>query len=96
MGALSARADSPIPLFPVPRRARHVATYVQSKPKGRLKRVLQLMRALQSGPPSTPDELALRFGVSRRTVFRDLELLTEAGISNTYNRSTGTYSMRLD
>lgn len=73
-----------------------MATYVRSSPKGRLKRVLQLMRALQRGQPRTAEELACLLSVSRRTVFRDLELLAEAGISYTYNRSTGTYSIHLD
>ena len=54
------------------------------------------MRALQSGQPGTPDELACLFGVSRRTLFRDLEVLAEAGMSCTYDSSTGRYSIHLD
>ncbi len=72
-------------------------TAVQSRTMSRrVTRLLRLMRALQSGQPGTPDELARFFGVSRRTLFRDLEVLAEAGIRCTYDSSTGRYSIRLD
>ena len=85
------------PSTALPKRAREVPTNVQSRPKSRrVTRVLQLMRALQTGQPGTPDELACLFGVSRRTLFRDLEVLAEAGMSCTYDGSTGRYSIHLD
>ena len=41
----------------------------------RIERLLKLIRALESGPARSADELAELADVSRRTIFRDLELL---------------------
>ena len=58
----------------------------------RVERLLKLVQALQSGRTLTVDELAEMIGVSRRTVFRDLDVLSRAGISYTFDRTTKRYS----
>jgi len=58
----------------------------------RVDRLLRLILALQSGRPTTVDELAEIIGVSRRTIFRDLETLSEAGLPFEYDRTTHRYS----
>lgn len=59
---------------------------------GRVERLLGLIQALQSGRPSTAEELAASLGVKRRTLFRDLKVLTGAGLPFEYDRKTKTYS----
>lgn len=46
----------------------------------RLHRVLRLLTLLQSGEPLTVAELMAELNVSRRTVFRDLDALRDAGV----------------
>ncbi|MBU0717294.1 MAG: WYL domain-containing protein, partial [Planctomycetes bacterium] len=58
----------------------------------RLERLLKIIQALQTGRSQATDELAKSIGVSRRTVFRDLELLREAGLPYTYDHETRRYS----
>ncbi|MCH9021221.1 MAG: transcriptional regulator [Planctomycetes bacterium] len=57
----------------------------------RLQRVLRLMTVLQSERPHRPDELAKKMNVSRRTFFRDLEMLTKAGIPYNYDSKRDGY-----
>ncbi len=73
-----------------------MATFARSSPKARLKRLLRLIGILRSAEPKTAEELARLLGVSRRTVFRDLDLLSEAGIPYEYNRVTGARSLTSD
>lgn len=58
----------------------------------RIERLLELIQVLQSGRSHTVEDLAKHVGVSRRTVFRDLELLARAGIRYAYDRETKRYS----
>lgn len=58
----------------------------------RVERLLALIQALQSGRALTAEDLAQQLSVSRRTVFRDLELLAEAGIPYEYDRASKRYS----
>lgn len=58
----------------------------------RIERLLALIQELQSGRAVTIDDLAKAAGVSRRTIFRDLDLLARAGIPYTYDRATRRYS----
>jgi predicted DNA-binding transcriptional regulator YafY len=44
-----------------------------------LKRTLALIRALRLGQ-NTVDQLAVRFGVTTRTIRRDLDALTDVGV----------------
>ena len=46
----------------------------------RVRRLLQMMLLLHEGRGTSGDELARRFGVSRRTIFRDVQLLRDTGI----------------
>jgi predicted DNA-binding transcriptional regulator YafY len=58
----------------------------------RIQRLLKLMQALQSGHSASVEGLARLAGVSRRTVFRDIELLSRAGIPYSFDRVTKKYS----
>lgn len=60
----------------------------------RLTRLLNLVSALQSGKGINADGLAETCGISRRTVFRDIESLKSAGVPIDYNNSNKQY--RLD
>ena len=57
----------------------------------RIERLLKLIQALQAGRANTVKGLAALVGVSRRTVFRDLELLSRAGIHYTFDRHSRRY-----
>jgi len=61
---------------------------VQTK---RVERLLRLIQTLQSGRAVTIDEMAVSVGVSRRTVFRDLEVLTRAGLAFDFDRASKRY-----
>ncbi len=58
----------------------------------RLERLLKLLQSLQSKDWSTVEDLAIAAGVSRRTVFRDLEVLASAGIPFRYDHVTRRYA----
>lgn len=55
----------------------------------RTERLFALILLLQNRPNMTSRELAEHFGVSRRTVFRDLRALTESGVPLTYAEGGG-------
>jgi len=55
----------------------------------RLSRIIHLLTLLQSGVRVTPGDLATRLNVSKRTVYRDLEVLRDAGVDITYQRGHG-------
>ena len=59
----------------------------------RLKRLVQLIAVLRGGRRLRPDDLAEVLGVSRRTLFRDLELLEEAGMPYRFERHEGGYAI---
>lgn len=46
----------------------------------RLVRVIRLMQFIQDGSTHSRDNLARRLGVSRRTLYRDLHVLKQAGV----------------
>lgn len=58
----------------------------------RIERLLKLIQCLQSGRAQAVDDLVELIGVSRRTIFRDLDLLTRAGIPYTFDRARKRYS----
>ena len=58
----------------------------------RISRLLKLLQILQSGEPLTVEEMGERVGVSRRTAFRDLSLLNQAGLRFDYDRDSKRYS----
>jgi len=49
-------------------------------PSKRLPRLIRLLTTIQTDPNQGPDELAEAMGVSRRTLFRDISTLNEAGV----------------
>lgn len=55
----------------------------------RVQRLLRLITVLQSGRARSVAELEAEFGISRRTVFRDLEMLQSAGIPCYYQPERG-------
>jgi len=55
----------------------------------RIHRLLRLVTILQGGTPLSAVELAERLGISRRTLFRDLEALREAGIPYKFDPERG-------
>lgn len=60
---------------------------------GRHVRALRLLTCLQTGEEFNTKELADRLKVSRRTIFRDLKLLREAGIHAFYDEAKGTFRL---
>ncbi|WP_437223557.1 helix-turn-helix transcriptional regulator [Planctomicrobium sp. SH661] len=52
---------------------------------GKIRRLLQLLERLQSGRTHSTAELASSCGVSKRTVFRDIKTLQDAGIQILYD-----------
>jgi len=60
---------------------------------GRLHRVLKIITILQGRRFFNADELARQCGVSRRTVYRDLNMIEKAGIPFFYDRDTGGYQI---
>lgn len=62
----------------------------------RVQRVLNLLTLLLSGRAFTVDRLAEQLDVTRRTVFRDLSVLEQAGVPFEYDRSAKRYKLRRD
>lgn len=59
----------------------------------RLGRLLRLLQLLSSGVRRNIDEFSQILGVSRRTVFRDLEALQESGIQIQYDFGSRSYQI---
>jgi len=57
----------------------------------RISRILRLISLLRSRRYYTADEIAERLEVSKRTVYRDLNVLEQAGIPYYYDADTGGY-----
>lgn len=55
----------------------------------RTERLFSLVLLLQTRPSMTSRDLAKHFGVSRRTIFRDLRALSESGVPLTYAEGGG-------
>ena len=62
----------------------------------RISRIVQLLCALQSGQCYSPDELVKTMGVSRRTVFRDLQELSAIGVPYYFDNEAGGYRVDPD
>jgi len=60
---------------------------------GRLHRVLKIITLLEGRRFYNAGELARECGVSRRTVYRDLNMIEKAGIPFFYDRETGGYQI---
>ena len=59
--------------------------------KERLQRILEMVSLLQSSQPLTADDLAAQFNVHRRTIFRDIKMLGDAGFTLVFDDKTGGY-----
>ena len=59
----------------------------------RINRVIQILSTLHAGESCTADDLSKMFGISRRTIFRDLRELQAIGVSYHFDKKTGRYSL---
>ena len=59
----------------------------------RINRIVQILTTLQSGKGHNVNDMAQMFGVSRRTIFRDLEELQAVGVPYRYNAKAGGYAI---
>lgn len=59
----------------------------------RIGRIVKLLTTLQSARQFSVEQLIKHLGVSRRTFFRDLNILQEIGVPYQFNTRTGTYSL---
>jgi predicted DNA-binding transcriptional regulator YafY len=62
----------------------------------RVKRLLQIMLLLHEAEPRSVFGLADQFEVSRRTIFRDVELLREIGFPVTFDHKSQGYELKLE
>src|SRR5262245_13782881 len=60
---------------------------------GRHARAIRIMTCLQAGPAFNARELADRMSVSRRTIYRDLNLIREAGIGVEFDNQYAGYKV---
>jgi proteasome accessory factor B len=60
---------------------------------GRLHRVLKLLTLLQTAQPYNAGQLAQHCGVSRRTIYRDMNVIDKAGIPVFFDRDSGRYEI---
>ncbi len=58
----------------------------------RIERLLRLVQALESGRPHSAEGLAEIIGVARRTIFRDLKILEQAGLPYVFDHASGSYT----
>ncbi len=58
-------------------------------PAERIQRLLRLITLLQRDEPNTTESLMRELGVSRRTLFRDLQTLEKAGVPHHHDRARG-------
>ena len=59
----------------------------------RIGRIVKILTTMQSGQNYTPDELAEQNGVSRRTIFRDLQELEAVGVPFNFDAGAGGYTI---
>jgi len=57
----------------------------------RIRRLLRMLQMLQSGSGKNASALATAFKVTRRTIFRDLQVLREADLPLEYDGKTERY-----
>ncbi len=62
---------------------------IRERQGNRTERLFKTVLLLQNRPNLTSRDLAEHFGVSRRTVFRDLRVLSESGVPLTYSEGGG-------
>ena len=61
----------------------------------RLRRLLTILKLMQTGR-ATPDSLARECGLSRRTIFRDIEAIRNSGIPIVFNEEQRRYDLVQD
>src|SRR4029079_19222022 len=59
----------------------------------RITRLLQLLQMLQSGAGANANGLSQACGVNKRTIFRDLESLRQAGVPLAFDKEENRYSI---
>lgn len=63
---------------------------------GRFQRILRVLLHLQSGPRFNAIQLSVAFKVSRRTVYRDMAFLRDAGIPILFDEANESYRLATD
>ncbi len=58
---------------------------------GRHQRVLRMLDRIRAGEPLNADDLARQWSISKRTVFRDLDLLRDAGVLVHFDERAACY-----
>lgn len=61
--------------------------------RSRINRVIEILTTLQAGESYTVGDLSKIFGMSRRTIFRDLKELQDIGVPYHYDIKTGGYTI---
>lgn len=59
-------------------------------------RTLEILKLLQAGEKWGPQELAKRMGVSRRTIYRDMDKLRAEGHDIHFDEEANTYAINAD
>jgi predicted DNA-binding transcriptional regulator YafY len=59
--------------------------------RSRISRIMQILTALQTGKNNTVSDLSKMFGISRRTIFRDLKELQATGVPYYYDTKSDGY-----
>ena len=59
----------------------------------KIKRLFEIQRLLQDKPSYDPDELAQIFGVSKRTIFRDMKTLEAMNVKVEFDRKEDGYKI---
>lgn len=59
--------------------------------RSRISRIMQILTALQTGKSYTVNDLSSMFGISRRTIFRDLKELQATGVPYHYDTKVDGY-----
>lgn len=62
----------------------------------RVHRLLHMVTLMQQGAAGNAEKLAGEFGVTERTIYRDLETLTDIGVPHHFDEAAGGYRIRKD
>lgn len=74
--------------------ARKISQKTEQESGRRVRRMLQMMLLLQESQARSAAELAEQFQVSRRTVFRDIQLLRDTGFPLVYDVARDGYALQ--
>ena len=69
------------------------SSQMKGRGESRIRRVLRLVNIMRGGTTYGVNELMRKLGVSRRTIYRDLEILSSCGMPCRFDPVTHTYRM---